>query len=89
MICSQSRSSSGHKLQHNIQLQLKSETFTVKVSEHWIELSREVVICAFGDAQHLIGQSPEQPALVDHTSSQKVGLDNLELPSDLSPSAIL
>lgn len=38
------------------------------------------MISTFGDAQHLIGQSPEQPALVDHTWSQKLGLDNLDLP---------
>lgn len=80
MICSQSRSGSGHKLQHNLQLQLKSESFTVRMIEHWIELAREVVICTFGDAQHPVGQSPEQPALVNHTWSQKVSLDNLELP---------
>lgn len=85
MTCSQSRSGSEHELQDDLQFQLKSEIFTVKVTE----LPREVVICIFGDAQHLVGQSPKQPALVAHTWNQKVGLDNLELPSDLSHSAIL
>jgi len=58
-----------HKLKlRKFQLNMRKKFFTLRVTEHWKRLPREVVEC-----QDLPGQGPVQPALGDPASTG--GLD--------------
>jgi len=56
----------GHKLRHRkFQLNPRENFFTLRMTEPWHRLPREVVVSFSGDIQDLPGQGPVQPALGD------------------------
>jgi len=65
----------GHKLKHrkfHVNMGKNFRTLTLRVTEHWSRLPREVVVSLSGDIQDPPRHGPVQPALGDPASAGRL-----------------